>query len=104
VGNVPDCILYVYGVIPPVTLLKVSNGVMAEFCTPATDVVAPAVATVVGTFTVKTTELVVPDITLFTSRTLNVTLAASWAILGVPDTKPVLLLSVIFVGNVPELI
>jgi hypothetical protein len=102
-GNVPDCTLYVYGITPLVTLLKALNGVIAVLCTPATDVVAPAVAEGGGTITVKLTVTLVVANVLYASTTLNFTLADEYAVVGVPLTRPVVLLIVIPVGSVPEL-
>ena len=53
--------------------------------------------------TVKLTVLVVVAAIPLTSTTANVTLAVEYATVGVPLTRPVLVLSVIPVGNVPEL-
>ena len=101
-GSVPALTKYVYGVYPPVTLLNGLKLVMAIFCVALTVVVAPVVA-VRAAFTVKETVEVVVATTLLASLTLNVTLAVVYIAVGVPDTRPVLLLIVIPAGNVPAL-
>jgi hypothetical protein len=53
--------------------------------------------------TVKLTVLVVVATSLVASRTENTTLAAPCTTVGVPDTRPVLELILMPVGNVPEL-
>jgi hypothetical protein len=45
-GNVPDCTLYVYGLVPPDTLLNGLKLVIATFIVAVTPLVVPAVAVV----------------------------------------------------------
>ena len=103
VGSVPELTKYVYGVVPFDTLLNGLKLAIAEFCMALTVVVAPAVAVIIPTI-VKLTVTVVLAIIPRLSVTLNTTLADEYAALGVPITRPVLLLSVIPVGNVTETI
>jgi hypothetical protein len=77
--------------------------VIAVFCCTDNGVVLPATAEIGVTDTVKLTVLVVLATTLFTSRTLNTTLAVAYVTVGVPDTRPELLSIVTPVGNAPEL-